>query len=62
MEHFFAPILSGHLRSDARQSQIMRGDADVDHTQTIVGDTVKLLGGISPIPPKFGHPWLRAAN
>ena len=28
------------------------GDADVDHTQTIGGDTAKLLGGIySPIPP-----------
>ena len=30
MEHFFSPNLSGHLRSDAHQSQIIGGDADVD--------------------------------
>ena len=36
------------------------GDADVDHTQTIGGDTVKLLGGcIPPIPLGFRHPCLR---
>ena len=28
------------------------GDADVNHTQTIGGDTVKLMGGY--IPPGFG--------
>ena len=28
------------------------GDADVDHSQTIGGDTAKLLGGY--IPPGFG--------
>ena len=28
---------SEHLRSDAHQSQIIGGDADVDHTQTIGG-------------------------
>ena len=34
-------------------------DADVDHTQTIGGDIVKLLGGIyPPIPLGFRHPWL----
>ena len=27
------------------------GDADADYTQIIGGDTVKLLGGISPYPP-----------
>ena len=43
MEYFFFPNSSGHLRSDAHQSQIIEGDADVDHTQTIGGDTVKLL-------------------
>ena len=33
------------------------GDADVDHTQTIGGYTVKLLGGIYPqSPPGFGTP------
>ena len=52
----------GHLHSDAHQSQIIGGDADVDHTQTIGGDTVKLLGGYSQIlgrdisPPTFDTP------
>ena len=56
MEHFF-PNSNGHLRLDAHQSQIMGGDADVDHTQTIGGDTIKSLGGyIPPSPPGFGHP------
>ena len=32
MEHFFPTILSADLRSDARQSQIIGGDADEDHT------------------------------
>ena len=33
------------------------GDADVDHTQTIGGDTVKLLGGIYlPHPPRVSAP------
>ena len=44
----FSPNSSGDLRSGARQSQIIGGDADVDHTQSIGGDTVKLLGDISP--------------
>ena len=35
MERFFFPNSSGHLRSDAHQSQIIGGDADVDHTQGI---------------------------
>ena len=32
MEHFFSPISSRDLRSDAHQSQIIGGDADEDHT------------------------------
>ena len=49
MEHFFPPNSSGHLRSDAHQSQIIGGDADINHTQTI--------GGIyPPILPGFGTP------
>ena len=53
----FSPNSSGHLRSDAHQSQIIGRDADVDHTQTIGGDIVQLLGGyILPIPPGFGTP------
>ena len=31
---------------------ITKGDADVDHSQTIGGDTAKFLGDISP--PCFG--------
>ena len=60
MEHFFSPKSSGDLRSDAHQSQIIGGDTDEDHTQTIKGDTVKLLREIyspPPPPPGFRHPW-----
>ena len=47
----FSPNSGGDLHSDAHQSQIIGGDADVDHTQIIGGNTVKLLGGIySPHP------------
>ena len=57
MEHFFSPNSSGHLRSDAHQSQIIGENADVDHTQAIGGDTVKLLGRCIPhSPPGFGTP------
>ena len=55
----FSPNSGGDLRSDAHKSQIIGRDADVDHTQTIGGDTVKLLGNISlqpPPPPGFRHP------
>ena len=42
---------------------IGRGDADVDHSQTIGGDTAKLLGGYIPPSPLFRHHcflhWLR---
>ena len=57
MEHIFSRNSGGDLRSDAHQSQIIGGDADVDHTQIIEGDAVKLLGGyIPPSPPGFGTP------
>ena len=50
MEHFFFSNSGGDLRSDAHQSQIIGGDANVDHTQ--------IIGGIyPPIPPGFRHPW-----
>ena len=39
---FFSPNSSGHPHSDAHQSQTIEGDAYVDPTQTIRGDTVKL--------------------
>ena len=51
---FLPPNSSGDLRSDAHQSQIIGGNADVDHTQIIGGDTVKLLGGYNP--SGFRHP------
>ena len=57
MELNFFPNSSGHLRSDAHQ-KLLGGDADVDHTQTIGGDAVNLLGGYIPIPPGFRYPWL----
>ena len=54
MEDFFPPNSSEEQRSDADQSQMIAGDAHVDHTQFIGGDAVKLLGGyIPPIPPGF---------
>ena len=55
MEHFF-PEFKWIPSSDAHYSQIIGGDADVDHTQTIGGHTAKLLGGY--IPPGFRHPYL----
>ena len=42
-------LLSTDLRSDAHQSQIIGGNADIDHTQIVGGD-------ISPHPPL---PWFR---
>ena len=37
--------------------KLLGGDADVDHTQVIGGNTVKLLGGMYfPIPPGFSTP------
>ena len=53
MEHFFSPNSGGDLRSDAHQSQIIGGDADVDHTQIIGRD-------ISPIPQGLGTPDCRS--
>ena len=49
MEHFF-PNSSGDLRSDAHQSHIIGGHADVDHTQIIGGIQSNYWGEISPHP------------
>ena len=54
MEYCFFPNSSGDLHSDAHLSQIIRGDADKDHTQIIGEDTVKLLEGIHP--PRVSAP------
>ena len=60
-ETLFPSNSSTDLRSDALQSHIIGRDADEDHTQIVGGDTVKLLGGISPpIPPGFRHPFLQS--
>ena len=47
MEHFFSPNSGGRLRSDAHQSQIIGGNANVDHTQTIGGIQSNYWGDIS---------------
>ena len=54
MEHSFSPNSSGHLRSDAHWSQIIGGNADVDHTQTIGGGYSQIIGGI--YPPRVSAP------
>ena len=50
----FPPNSGGDPRSDAHQSQIIGGDADVDHTQIIGGIQSNYWGGY--IPPGFGTP------
>ena len=52
----FLPNSGGDLHSDAHKSQIIGGDEDVDHTQIIGGDTVKLLEGIYPPIPRVSAP------
>ena len=56
MEHFFPPNSSEHLRSDAHQSQIIGGDADVKHNQTIGGYSQIIGGNVSPHPPRVSAP------
>ena len=57
IEHFFPKFT---LR--CTPIQIIGWDADVDHSQTIGGDTAKLLGGkYPPIPSLFRHPCLQYA-
>ena len=57
LERFFSPDLSGHLRSDAHQSQIIGWDADVDHTETIGGEIQpNYWGDISPPLPRVSAP------
>ena len=53
MKHFFPRIQVDIyvLRSDAHQSQIIGGDADVDHTQTIGGMQSNYWGNTSPPSP-----------
>ena len=44
------------LKCTCTPNQIIGGDADVDHSQTIGGDTAKLLGGIYPQSPLVSAP------
>ena len=39
--------------------KLLGGDADEDHTQIIGRDTVKLLGGYIPHPPRVSAPLVR---
>ena len=44
-------------------TRLIGGDANVDYTQTVGGDTVKLLGRINPpIPPRCRHPCVGLQN
>ena len=54
LEHFFSPISSGHLRSDAHQSQTIGADADLDHIQIIGGGGYSQIieGYIPPHPSR----------
>ena len=56
LEDFFSSNSSGDQRLDADQSQIIGGDADVDHTQIILGIPSNYCGDISPIPPPVSAP------
>ena len=46
MENIFSPNSSTDLRSDAHQSQIIRGDAGEDHTQSVGGIQSNYWGDI----------------
>ena len=60
MEHFFPRIQVDTYVQLHAKVKIIRGDADVDHTQTIGGGYSQIIGGIYPsIPPRFWHPWTR---
>ena len=59
MEHFF-PKFKWTPTLRCTPDSNYWGDADVDHTQTIGGDTVKLLGGI--YPSRFRHACVGYAN
>ena len=50
-----SPNSSGDLRSDVHRSQIVGGDADVDHTQIIRGIQSNYWRGYIPHPPRFRH-------
>ena len=60
MEHFFSSNIE-HFPPQiytlrCTPIQIIGGDADVNHSQTIVGDTAKLFWGYIPPPPFVSAP------
>ena len=60
MELFFRRIQVDTYAQMHTRVKLLGGDADVDHSQTIGGDTVKLLGDIFPNPPRVSAPLLVA--
>ena len=58
MEHVFPQVqVDTYAQMHTRIKLLGGRDADVDHTQTIGGDTVKLLGEyIPPSPPRVSAP------
>ena len=56
---FFTPNSSGDLRSAVHQSQIIGGDADVDHTQIIGAGYSQIIGGYIPPSPQVSAPLFR---
>ena len=55
-EHFFP-----QFTLSCTPFQIIGGDAEVNHSQTIGGDTAKLLGGIYPLhPPRVSAPLIES--
>ena len=51
----FFPRIQVDTYAQMHTTQIIRGDADVDHTQTIGGGYSQIIGGYIP-PPGFRHP------
>ena len=49
-------LLCLHEQAQMKTKVNYWGDADVDHSQIIGEDAVKLLGGYIPHPPGFWHP------
>ena len=63
MEHFFFPEFKWTPALRCAPESNYWGNADVDHTQTIGRDTVKLLGGIDlPHPLGFWHTCIPVQN
>ena len=60
MEHFFSPNSSGHLRSDAHQSQIIGECRCRPYSNYWGGIQPNYWGHISPHPPRVSAPVIAA--